>query len=364
MFPAILVLFLLGVPSLAAHPNSGLPTGLAAPSSAALSTNGTLTAVASIAGPVDETIVPDRVAFQGNVTGGTPPYDSGWVFGDGSSAVQGAIASHLFTEAGAFLVLFRVTDSVGATATSTVPLTLNNDTLPISPTATVTPDVGSSSANSTTFHYAVQISPGLPLGYNWSFGDGSYSHLPEPTHQFPAAGIYLTLLTLEVRAHFSADPSQTVWNTTFLLTVITANIFGPSTVGIEWNLTGSSYTDCSGLGPPFTVQLTAVGGGPWLPASSVWEFGDGTTGQGSGSVSHTYPHASVGYHVLLETSDASSNSATSSVWISGPPVPAGGSDGSCSGWLTVAAWLLGAVGLVAAVGTVWYFAHRKRGDLP
>jgi hypothetical protein len=87
IFPTILVLSVFWVPPFAGHPNSGPQTGVADPSSEAVSTNGTLTAVASSAGPIVESGVPVRIAFQGNITGGTPPYDSGWVFGDGSPVV-------------------------------------------------------------------------------------------------------------------------------------------------------------------------------------------------------------------------------------------------------------------------------------
>lgn len=51
------------------------------------------------------------VTFNGTMSGGTPPYNSFWEFGDGSGPVPGSSATHAFSAAGNYNVIFHVTDS-------------------------------------------------------------------------------------------------------------------------------------------------------------------------------------------------------------------------------------------------------------
>jgi PKD repeat protein len=58
---------------------------------------------------------PLSVTVTANVTGGTPPYEYAWTFGDGGTAFV-AGATHVYTTRGTYQVLLRVTDRANQTA--------------------------------------------------------------------------------------------------------------------------------------------------------------------------------------------------------------------------------------------------------
>ncbi len=55
--------------------------------------------------------VGQTITFTGKVSGGTPPYQTGWFFGDGGPNVLGSSATHSYSSPGNYTVTFYVADS-------------------------------------------------------------------------------------------------------------------------------------------------------------------------------------------------------------------------------------------------------------
>ncbi|MDZ7372435.1 MAG: right-handed parallel beta-helix repeat-containing protein [candidate division KSB1 bacterium] len=64
--------------------------------------------------------VPLRVEFFATVVGGSEPYTFVWDFGDGTTAVAGTVAAHLYEEPGHYIVRLQVTDGSGMTGEATL----------------------------------------------------------------------------------------------------------------------------------------------------------------------------------------------------------------------------------------------------
>jgi PKD repeat protein len=69
---------------------------------------------------------PLSVSVIANVSGGTPPYQYDWTFGDGGTASTSG-ATHVFSTRGAYLVLLRVTDHDNRTVDAGVMVTVQPD---------------------------------------------------------------------------------------------------------------------------------------------------------------------------------------------------------------------------------------------
>ncbi|MFA5415166.1 MAG: kelch repeat-containing protein [Methanoregula sp.] len=90
-------------------------------------------------------------------------------------------------------------------------------------------------------------STGSPNGWNWSFGDGSFSNLQYPTHTYSMAGLFTVALTVT-----NSSSSNTLTKTNY----ITVNPSNPRTPDIVWqkclgglrNETISTIVPCSGGG--------------------------------------------------------------------------------------------------------------------
>jgi PKD repeat protein len=91
--------------------------------------DGTSSLIASAKGSPTTGQAPLTVNFTGKATGGTSPYSYSWNFGDGqSSSLQNP--SHIFSSAGTYKVVLKVTDSRNATDTEslTIVVTSSGDT--------------------------------------------------------------------------------------------------------------------------------------------------------------------------------------------------------------------------------------------
>jgi YVTN family beta-propeller protein len=63
------------------------------------------------------------VGFSANISGGTPPYQERWSFGDGSYA-DGLSVNHSYASTGTYSVKVTLTDAVGASVTTTLSVTV------------------------------------------------------------------------------------------------------------------------------------------------------------------------------------------------------------------------------------------------
>lgn len=253
-----------------------------------------------------------------------------WDFGDGNISNQ-QNPSHTYVSGGSFSVSLRVTTSNGCSKTRVFPAYINVDNGVVANFSNSTP---------TTCSPPIAVSfQDLSLGqgpftYQWDFGDGGSSTLPNPVHNYNSAGSYnVTLIistpngckdTLErigavnignVAASFTAPltacagtqvsftntsvpaPAATMWSfgnsitstqfsptTTFntpgtytvTLTSTTGNCVATSSQQItilprpEITFTANDSTTCN---PPLLVNFQT----PSLGSSYSWSFGDGGT---------------------------------------------------------------------------------------
>ena len=119
-----------------------------------------------------------------------------WSFGDGKySAQQNPV--HIYSAAGIYTVALTVSNAAGAGA-MTKPDYINV-TASQKPVANFwgTPTSGNAPLN-VTF---IDNTTGAPTALNWSFGDGTYSTVKNPSHTYSAAGNYTVKLTASTVLH-------------------------------------------------------------------------------------------------------------------------------------------------------------------
>jgi PKD repeat protein len=121
-----------------------------------------------------------------------------WHFGDGGEK-HGNPITNTFPNAQSYTVTLTVTDSAGATGTTSQSISIGTANKPtarftFSPT---TPRAG------TSVNFDATLSTGLPnrpiVKYDWNYGDGRSdlgSTEPRPTHVYAAAGAYVVTLTV------------------------------------------------------------------------------------------------------------------------------------------------------------------------
>ena len=209
----------------------------------------------------------------------------GWDFGDGTTGT-GVTATHAYSAGGSYLVKLTVTDSRGATGTSSDVVTV------IAPHAAPTaefsaPVTGLSVAVDAT---ASTVADGATLTYAWNFGDGA-STGPGATanHTYAVGGDYTITLVVTDSLGVTATTSHQV-------TVAHAD---PSAV---------FSTETTGL--TLAVDASGSAAGDSATLSFAWDFGDGGTATGA-KPSHTYT-ASGTYTVVLVVTDSLGSTATTS----------------------------------------------------
>ena len=212
----------------------------------------------------------DAITFA-NSSSGTAPLTYEWDFGDGSTS-SAQNPTYTYTTAGSYTVKLKVTNAYGnETATGTVNF---------SPKAVFTPT-----------NKVIQLGDGItftnsssgtaPLTYEWDFGDGSTSILPNPSHTYAAAGSYTVQLKVT-----NAYGNETATGTVNFSPKVS---FSPTNKVIQL---GESIA--------FTSSSTGT-----APLTYAWDFGDGATSS-QPSPSHTYTTAG-SYTVKLKVTNAYGN---------------------------------------------------------
>ncbi|HTO00349.1 MAG TPA: PKD domain-containing protein, partial [Microthrixaceae bacterium] len=193
-----------------------------------------------------------------------------WNFGDGSATASTAQASHVFTDAGSYVVTLTVTDNDGAQNTTTKTITVGENVAPTA-AASATPSAGKAplpvqfSANGST------DSDGTIASYAWTFGDGGTSTSADPAHTYSVAGTYTA--TLVVTDNGGATDSATV--------SVQVNLNQAPIAVANSNVTAGQA--------PLTVNFSSVGSvdDDGTIVSQSWTFGDGN-GSTSATPAYTY----------------------------------------------------------------------------
>lgn len=115
-------------------------------------TDGSAAAPASLtanAGSDQSTAAGVSIGFAGTASGGTPPHDFAWDFGDGTRG-SGAETTHTYVAAGTYTASLTVTDAAGATVSDTATVTVQPTSVPPADGTVVFGAAGDHGQNATT----------------------------------------------------------------------------------------------------------------------------------------------------------------------------------------------------------------------
>lgn len=215
--------------------------------------------------------VPFVVRFTASETGGAGPYRYAWVFGDGGSSFA-ASPTYTYLTAGDYLAMLTVTDSLGDTASSSVPVNVD---------ATLIATVAATWYRGTTpfvDQFQVSLSGGQGVFQeNWSLGGGQYQNgtagfarYSTANASYSASGTYRVSVVVNDSLGYSSTSSLSI--------LVAAPLAGLLSTG----------GDSLGVVPyPVPFQVNATGGFPAY--AYVWNFGDGSpTYSGGSAFPHTY----------------------------------------------------------------------------
>ncbi|MCI4330290.1 MAG: PKD domain-containing protein [Thermoplasmata archaeon] len=214
------------------------------------------------------------VAFSDRVSGGIPPIQVTWSFGDGTSA-NGPNVTHTFVKPGAYGVQVTLTGSDGNQQTSSVELAVAPSLL--APVIAMSPEPAAVGA---PVYFSATVSGGIaPYRYAWDFGDGGMGG-----DQSTIAHTFASSAPVEVEV--TVTDAVGVQNRGFAVHTSTLSVTASSNV--SW---GAS---------PLTVGFNAAAGGGFPSYAYWWSFGDGTSSASPRS-SHTYLAAGNYTAVLVVT---------------------------------------------------------------
>jgi PKD repeat protein len=239
---------------------------------------------------------PPAAAFTSTVAGATASFDGtgssdpdgpivsySWDYGDGNTDT-GATPSHTYGSPGTYNVALTVTDTSGATATVSHPVTIQPNQLP-------TARFGSAVTNlSVAFDGSGSSDPdGAIAGYSWNFGDGSSSTQMSPTHAYSDAGTYSVTLTV------TDDRGGQDSVTHSVVTTLPPNQPPTAAFTANANALSVAFDGTGSSDPDGTIVKYA------------WDFGDGSS-SAQASPSHTYAAPGT-YSVTLTVTDNRGGSA-------------------------------------------------------
>ena len=214
-----------------------------------------------------------------------------WNWGDGSAVSTGVTATHKYAAAGPYTVTLTVTDNVGATGTTTQPVTVTN----LPPAAAFAAPV-CSGLTCPVDGSASSDPDGTIASYSWNWGDGTAAGTgATASHTYAATGNYTITLTVTDNAGATAQTTQTANAVAPANKPPTAVIGAPSCSFLVCSFSGTGSTDTDG-----TV------------ASYSWSWGDGTAAGTGATANHTYA-ASGTYTVTLTVTDNQGATGTASV---------------------------------------------------
>ena len=138
--------------------------------------------------------VPLTVAFAGTASGGVPPYQYTWVYGDGAPPSRAPDPLHTYNTTGSFPVEMTVEDTQGAETHAFLNVTVKGS-VPLSVQATASPS-GPGAGEVVSFTgTAVGGSPPYSA-WQWDCGDGSQAEGQNVSHAYTNPGNFTIRLTV------------------------------------------------------------------------------------------------------------------------------------------------------------------------
>lgn len=216
-----------------------------------------------------------------------------WTFGDGASG-SGVVVSHIYTTPGSYTTILTVTDNCGATATKSIPVTINPPNPcqgNVVPSANAGPNQTGMTGQTIQFSSAGSNDPdGSITSYHWNFGNGQTALGATASHVYQNAGVYT--VTLTVTDNCGATGQDTA--------IVTINAPDPC---------AGNHAPMANAGPDLSAHTHQSLF--FSAASSVdsdgtivsyhWNFGNGQTASGL-SVIYVYTAPGV-YNVTLTVTD-------------------------------------------------------------
>lgn len=241
-----------------------------------------------------------QISVSASATGGSAPYRYTWDFGDMHNST-GSSASHTYAADGNYQISMTVTDGAGASCSK-------DTVVQIQTTADLTCMASANVTSGTpplSVRFSSTVSGGTPAySYTWQFGDGSVSHVANPTHAYTNIGTYTAKLTIRDASGAQSSSSITITVTTSAATLTCS--LGANPI--------SGYA-------PLAVSFTGNADGGTAPYGYQWQFGDGAT---STAKNPTHNYLTQGnYSARLIVTDAASETCQKTVLIQVTSRPAG-----------------------------------------
>ncbi len=227
-----------------------------------------------------------------------------WDFADGQTGT-GVKVTHTFLTARTYPVKLTVTDSSGATGSTSVNVQVEKPHKAPIASFTFTPATGVVPLHVAFDGSASSDPDGTIVGYSWDFGDGQQGSGAKVSHTYSTPGTYTVTLNVTDNDGDMNSTTQT----------LTAKVNQPPTAVF-------TLTPTTGIVP---LHVTCDASASSDPDDSIvgyaWDFGDGQHGSGV-NVTHTYSTAG-SYTLTLTVTDSGgltgSISHTLSVSSGGPP---------------------------------------------
>jgi PKD repeat protein len=227
-------------------------------------------------------------------------------FGDGSAAVSGASASHVYNTPGTYTITTTVTDNLGAASAKSASVVVSAANKPPVAALNITPSSGIAPVTVNASTAGSSDPDGTIAAVSISFGDGTPAvNAASASHVYNTPGTYTITATITDNQGASSSTSASV--------VISAPNKPP--------VAAISVTPFSAYGP-VTVSVSAAGSSDpdGAIAATVLNFGDGTSAN-TAAATHTYSATGV-YTITATVTDnqGASSSASASVSVKAPEV--------------------------------------------
>ena len=170
-----------------------------------------------------------------------------WDFGDGSLLSTTLNTTHVYANAGTYVITHVVVSDGGCASTA-------YDTVVVNPLPVANFTTANTCQNQASNF--TDASTGLITSWNWDFGDGGNDIIQNPSHVYATAGNFTTTLIVSTAAGCSDTASR------------------PVTIYSQPNAIFNSNVVCWGSATTFENLSTTANG---TVTSSFWNFGDGST---------------------------------------------------------------------------------------
>jgi PKD repeat protein len=219
-----------------------------------------------------------------------------WNFGDGNTSTE-QTPIHTYENVGEYIATLTVTTATGCVVSTTFSVWLSEYYMSECYASFIYIQINTADSLAVTFQdYSYGLLPAT--AWSWSFGDGASSNEQNPTHTYPAAGVYEVTLTS------SNDGCEAIYvytlyvDPSYVVDICAGNSFYYYQTGYTYDSTNVYF-----YGYPNYYSYYFDPTIDWTTEFDMtWDFGDGTTGTGA-YLTHQYP-ATGDYNVILYMSNA------------------------------------------------------------